>query len=187
MNFVYEVRKRNADGGYGVTFDPDSKEAKESDARQLLRDYNQEWENAYQEFVKAVEEALKKPAEAEQTKEETIESEAKRMQEHDKTAASKYLTFNGGFKESYKAACYHALATLFYEHTSQKTDLGSIKTDGTMAGVQLVKSVMGAMYETSETYTEGNLKIYFKVNGYGNAKFGSLTCTDRWKNLMELL
>ena len=180
MNFVYEVRKRNADGGYGVIFDPDSKEAKEADARQPLRDYEQEWENAYQEFVKAVEEALKKPAEAEQTKEETIESEAKRMQEHDKTAASKYLTFNGGFKESYKAACYHALATLFYEHTSQKTDLGSIKTDGTMAGVQLVKSVMGAMYDTSETYTEGSLKIYLKVNGFGNAKFGSLTCTDQW-------
>ena len=106
LNHIYKVTK-NVD--FSEKF-PDFYETyiPPTEAEEILYEDVEEWNQAYNDYVEAVRNALREFSGTEgEKKESTVIAEAKRMQKADENSNSKYLSGNLG---SYSEYAYRALA-----------------------------------------------------------------------------
>lgn len=139
LNHIYKVTK-NVD--FSEKF-PDFYETyiPPTEAEEILYEDVEEWNQAYNDYVEAVRNALREFSGTEgEKKESTVIAEAKRMQKADENSNSKYLSGNLG---SYSEYAYRALAEYLYDYTCDNVEFSSLKPADIVNSV--IKSLSGGL------------------------------------------
>lgn len=180
MNYIYSIQD--------YTFPESAKyydvPLYKSDEERLLTSYGNDWMEAYDKYIKALNKALEQCInEEDSSRESLIAKEADRMQKEDNSSkGSKYISFDKEFPEVYKKKAYKAVATLLYDEANKQFDFSSVDFSSTSAGTALVKSVMNSLRGTSHEYDYGDVVLNLNITMAGEAKFGELICKIKKTN-----
>lgn len=145
---------------YNTPRDEYEEEFKHDPAESYLLDYRDKWDDAYEDFISVVGQALNEYAgRTEVKKRYAIEAEAARMKKHDNESSSKYIS--GDLERRYEDAAYKALATYFYEEVDKYVvpDLSSVDVSKPMAGAQIVNNIFKNIGGNSKEYVINGTKI----------------------------
>ena len=150
-----------------------------TEAEAILWDDVQEWNQAYNDYIIAVNKALHTFSKTEvERREITINEEAKRMQKQDQNSKSRYLSGNLG---SFSDYAYKALAEYFYDYTCNNIDLNSLDE------AKIVNAVLKGICGATESYQYGNVKVTLNVTSVSASRFGSLMIEENGKKVVEAI
>ena len=141
--------------------------------------YQNEWRNAYQNWVQAVQEALNAYVNSPETKkQEAIQEKAKQMRAHDRSSYDRFLSasMSGSF-EDYAENAYLALANFFYDEVDNTVaqSLPEMDPSKPLTAAKYVNVVASNMRGKTQAYKLNGLNYQIRYMGYLTAGFGKMT------------
>ena len=135
-----------------------------------LQEFVKKWRTAYDAYIGALEEALKKKSN--EISKVTIDEQAEALMEADAKSSSKLVVFNGQHDETVRMNVYKAVANFLADNTAQSINLGNISVSGvnvTSIAASIVNSIYKAMDTKSYTYKYGNATIRIEGCSFSGA------------------